>query len=98
MEDLTPLKSKSAFASPWGRSVLEGTKTAYEVKAKYIKKYLSNRYENDEDFKTSINKTRTLNNFIKYNTDEEYRNKLLERRKAEYRRKVEIKLTLNASN
>lgn len=82
MEDITPLKSK----------------TAYEVKAKYIKKYLNNRYENDEDFKASINKTRTLNNFIKYNTDEEYRNKILERRKAEYRRKVEIKLTLTPSN
>jgi hypothetical protein len=77
MEDITPLKSK----------------TKYETKSKYIKKYLSNRYDTDEDFKASVNKTRARNNYIRYNTDEEYRNKLLERRKAEYRRKVENKLT-----
>ena len=74
MQDITLLKSK----------------TAYETKAKYIKKYLTNRYENDEDFKESINKTRALNNFIKYNTDEAYRNKILERRRAEYRRKIDL--------
>jgi hypothetical protein len=61
--------------------------TPYERKAKYIKSYLANKYDTDEAFRTKYNKQRTANQFIKYNTDPEYRNKILERQRDAYQTK-----------
>lgn len=63
------------------------TPTPYERKAKYIKSYLANKYDTDEAFRTKYNKQRTQNQFIKYNTDAEYRNKILERQRNAYQTK-----------
>jgi hypothetical protein len=61
--------------------------TPYERKAKYIKSYLANKYDTDEAFRTKYNKQRTANQFIKYNTDAEYRNKILEKQRNAYQLK-----------
>lgn len=55
----------------------EAKKRTYENQKENIKKYLKNRYETDKDYKEKINKKRLINNNIKYNTDAEYRAKLL---------------------
>ena len=53
-------------------------KRTYEEQKERIKAYIKNRYANDEEFRTKMNNKRTINNTLKYNTDEEYRLKKLE--------------------
>jgi hypothetical protein len=66
------------------------TPSPYERKAKYIKSYLANKYDTDEAFRTKYNKQRATNQFIKYNADAEYRNKVLERQRNAYQAKKAI--------
>jgi hypothetical protein len=69
-------------------------KSSYEKNAKHIKKYLANKYNTDEDYKSAVNYRSAVNcrnQFIKYNTDEAYRNKILEKRRIDYIRKKEMK-------
>jgi hypothetical protein len=53
-------------------------KRTYEEQKERIKAYIKNRYANDEEFRNKMNNQRTINNTLKYNTDEEYRLKKLE--------------------
>ena len=56
-------------------------KTNYQKQSTAIKSYLARRYNNDEEWRNMINKRRALNKLIKYNTDPEYRENLLEKRR-----------------
>jgi hypothetical protein len=56
-------------------------KTKYEKQASAIKSYLARRYNNDEEWRNMVNKRRAFNQSLKYNTDPEYREKLLEKRR-----------------
>jgi hypothetical protein len=53
-------------------------KRTYAEQKERIKAYIKNRYANDEEFRNKMNNKRTINNTLKYNTDEEYRLKKLE--------------------
>ena len=53
-------------------------KRTYEEQKERIKAYIKNRYANDAEFRNKMNNKRTINNTLKYNTDEEYRLKKLE--------------------
>jgi hypothetical protein len=53
-------------------------KRTYEEQKERIKAYIKNRYANDAEFRNKMNNQRTINNTLKYNTDEEYRLKKLE--------------------
>jgi hypothetical protein len=59
----------------------EKPKRSYETQKENIKKYLKNRYENDEDYRKKVNKNKSEKSKILYNTDEEYRRKHLEKMK-----------------
>lgn len=64
-------------------------KRTYEQQKDRIKAYLKNRYANDAEYKSKINKERLIRNNLKYNTDEEYRKKTLEYMKSYRKAKTE---------
>jgi hypothetical protein len=51
--------------------------TAYERKAKSLKKYLNNRYDTDEEFRNKINERRRKAQQLRYATDVDYREAVL---------------------
>ena len=67
-------------------------KRTYEQQKENILKYLKNRWENDEDFRTREIQNKRLSQRIRYNDDAEFRAKILEsmKNKRQNAKKIEI--------
>jgi len=65
----------------------EKTKRSYASQRDSIKKYLKNRYENDEEYRNKVNKRKSEKSKNMYNTNEEYRLRHLEKMKEYHMRK-----------
>jgi hypothetical protein len=59
----------------------EVKKRTYDQQKDTIKKYLKNRWANDEDFRRRETENKRINQRIRYNDDEEYRKKILQNMK-----------------